>query len=109
MSIPRHLHPVPTDPDRTDVPVWPEVEDDPIHPTIDDAPRLLIDRHHHDLHHDARGEWETVPVTAVYVDDGLSGPRIEFGPWSLDATDARALAHSLNTLADTLDPPTRRT
>lgn len=84
--------------------IWVELSDDAEHPTLDGATRLLIDQHHHELHHDALDEWQTVPVTAVFIPDGLSGARIELGPWSLDAAAARILATSLNALADAAEP-----
>ncbi|MHA4852449.1 hypothetical protein L1080_023345 [Rhodococcus sp. MSC1_016] len=106
----RHLHAVTATvaATPTDVQVWRELPDDPEHPTYEGAPRLLIERHDHQLHHDRADEWQSAPLTAVYVDDGLSGARIEFGPWSLEASEARLLAVSLNTLADACDPSGNR-
>jgi hypothetical protein len=52
---------------------------DPAHPTLDDAPRVLIDRHTIQLHHDVRDEYEDVTVTATYVLNGLTGEQIELG------------------------------
>lgn len=82
--------------------VWADLPDDPAHPTLDDAPRVLIDCHTIQLHHDVRDEYEDVTVTATYVLDGLTGAQIELGPWSLTASDARELANSLNHLAATI-------
>ncbi|MDF3309885.1 hypothetical protein P3H15_33240 [Rhodococcus sp. T2V] len=98
-------HPRP--PVETPIAPWTELPADPVQPTYEDAPRLLIERHHHELRHTVLDEWQTIPVTAVFIPDGLSGARIEIGQWSLDASEARLLAISLNTLADAAEPGRR--
>lgn len=80
---------------------WDELPDDSMHPTIDDCERRFLERHWHQLCHDEQDEFQWIAGTAVYQ-SGL-GTRIEFGPWSLLAADARALAESLRILADECD------
>lgn len=75
-----------------------ELPVDPQHPNLSDSdPRLHIETHHHTANHDADDEYVTVTVTAV---TDAAGGRIEFGPWSFLPDEARALAVSLNALAD---------
>lgn len=85
-----------------------ELPTDPNHPTFDDGSRFFIERHYHQLQHDRLDEFEVVTVTAVYVDNGLTGHQIEFGPWSLSPEDARALATSLQFLAHACDGRTEQ-
>lgn len=74
--------------------------DDPDHPTFDDAPRyLLAAPHTADVRHDASDEFQTVTARAVFVADGLTGPVVELGPWSLEAADAHRLGAALCDLA----------
>lgn len=44
---------------------------------------------------DATDEWITVPLRAVFTDDGLSGWSFEIGPYSISGTDATQLANSI--------------
>ncbi|WAL46796.1 hypothetical protein [Rhodococcus pyridinivorans] len=81
---------------------WTELPHDPAHPTYENARRYFIARRDHDLHHDRNEAYETVAVTATYVD--VLGEQIELGPWSLSTREARELARSLVELADTIEP-----
>lgn len=83
---------------------WSELPDDPRYPVFDGAPRLFVERHHHTLCNAATESWDVVPITAVFHDNGLGGPQIEFGPWSIEPDDARRLAASLTMLADAAEP-----
>lgn len=44
---------------------------------------------------DATDEWITVPLRAVFTDDGLTGWSFEIGPYSVSGTEAVALINSL--------------
>ncbi|MCD7052928.1 hypothetical protein LRS58_19625 [Rhodococcus sp. BH2-1] len=85
----------------TPITPWTELPDDPVHPTFENATRYLIAQRAHQIHHDARDDYEDVPITATYI-DGL-GDQVELGPWSLSRREARELADSLHALADALD------
>ncbi|NTW41870.1 MAG: hypothetical protein HGA44_18645 [Cellulomonadaceae bacterium] len=79
-------------------------EQDPDHPSPDgqpDVPRMVLERHIHQMRVDATDEWAYVPVTAVFW-PGI-GEVVELGPWSLSPEDARLLAASLTTLASLVD------
>lgn len=96
-----HFRPRP--PVEESIAPWTELPSDPAHPTFEDAPRLFVERHHHSLYQPQLEEWQTIPITAVFVSDGLTGNCIEFGPWTLEPDEARLLALSLTTLANALD------
>lgn len=83
--------------------IWTELPDDPAHPTFDGAVRHVTDGRRFQLHHDARGEFEDVTATAVYVADGLTGHVVELGPWSLSPQEANQLGSALSELAAALD------
>ncbi|QOV97233.1 hypothetical protein [Rhodococcus pyridinivorans] len=83
---------------------WEELPDDPNYPTFENADRLGVERHWHTLAVAKTDEWADVSATAVFVTDGLTGCRIEFGPWTLEPREARVLARSLLALADALEP-----
>lgn len=83
---------------------WSELPPDTRYPVLDDAPRLFIERHHHKLCNANADSWDDVPITAVFHDNGIGGPQIEFGPWSIEPHDARRLAASLIMLADAAEP-----
>lgn len=44
---------------------------------------------------DATDEWITVPLRAVFTDDGLTGWSFEIGPYSVSGTEAVVLINSL--------------
>ncbi|UEA61362.1 hypothetical protein LK459_11425 [Gordonia otitidis] len=44
---------------------------------------------------DATDEWITVPLRAVFTDDGLSGWSFEIGPYSVSGPDATELANAI--------------
>lgn len=80
---------------------WDDLPDDPVHPPLDGATRMFLERHWHHLCHDQADGYEYQAATAVFMP--TLGTRIEFGPWSFLAKDARALADSLRILADECD------
>lgn len=79
-------------------------ERDREHPSPDGndfLPRLVVERHIHQMRTDATDEWAHVPVTAVMWPS--VGEVIELGPWSMSADEARLLAASLTALTNLID------
>ncbi len=79
-------------------------EPDPEHPSPDGCacvPRMVVERHIHQVRIDATDEWAYIPVTAVMW-PGIDEV-VELGPWSLSPEEARLLASSLLTLASLID------
>jgi hypothetical protein len=66
--------------------------------------RIVLATEHIELLHVPTDTFESVPVTAAVVDDGIIGPEIVLGDWSLSPADARELARTLNRLADLAEP-----
>lgn len=81
-----------------------DAERDREHPSPDGNdlnPRLVVERHTHQVRVDATDEWAHVPVTAVMWPS--VGEVIELGPWSMSTAEARLLAHSLVALTNLID------
>lgn len=92
----------PQPPQYTPIEPWEELPDDTRYPATEGDVRYGIERHWHRFWNGAADEWQDVSATAVFVTN--SGETIEFGPWSLDSTQARILAHSLTALAEAAEP-----
>jgi hypothetical protein len=67
-------------------------------------PTIVLEQHRHVVLHEATDEWVTLTASAVFTDDGITGPAVHLGDWSLSPNDARLLAQSLTILADLADP-----
>jgi len=81
-----------------------DAEPDTEHPSPDGSyvvDRLVVERHLHQMLHDASDGYDHVPVTAVYWPS--IGEYVELGPWSMSPSDARTLAASLVALANLVD------
>lgn len=83
---------------------WSELPPDVRFPGVGSGKRMFVERHHHKLYVAATDDWDDIPITAVFHDDGWTGPQIEFGRWSIEPHDARRLAASLTMLADAAEP-----
>jgi hypothetical protein len=66
--------------------------------TVAPPPIHVLDEHQHTVLDELKDTFTTIHVRAVI--QGVYGPSVHLGDWSMSADDARLLAASLSILAD---------